>query len=47
MAFHVARGARATVTLTEVPDPTRYGLVLSEADGRVEAFLEKPAPGAG
>ncbi len=46
MAFHVTRGARATVTLTEVPDPTRYGLVLTDADGRVEAFVEKPEPGA-
>lgn len=46
MAFHVTRGARATVTLTEVADPTRYGLVLTDADGRVEAFVEKPAPGA-
>ena len=46
MAFHVTRGARATVTLTEVPDPSRYGLVLSDDDGRVEAFVEKPEPGA-
>ena len=46
MAFHVTRGARATVTLTEVADPTRYGLVLTDDDGRVEAFVEKPEPGA-
>jgi mannose-1-phosphate guanylyltransferase len=46
MAFHVAKRARATVTLTEVPDPTRYGLVLADADGLVEAFVEKPQPGA-
>ena len=46
MAFHITRGARATVTLTEVPDPTRYGLVLSDDEGKVEAFVEKPEPGA-
>jgi mannose-1-phosphate guanylyltransferase len=46
MAFHITRGARATVTLTEVPDPSRYGLVLSDEDGKVEAFVEKPEPGA-
>ena len=46
MAFHIVRGARATVTLTEVPDPTRYGLVLADAEGRVDAFVEKPEPGA-
>jgi NDP-sugar pyrophosphorylase family protein len=45
MDFHVAKGARATVTLTEVPDPTRYGLVLTDGEGRVEAFVEKPEPG--
>ena len=46
MAFHRVHGARATVTLTEVPDPTRYGLVLTDAEGRVEAFVEKPEVGA-
>ena len=46
MAFHITRGARATVTLTEVPDPTRYGLVIADRDGLVEAFVEKPEPGA-
>lgn len=46
MEFHRSRGARATVTLTEVDDPSRYGLVLSDAEGRVEAFLEKPEPGS-
>jgi mannose-1-phosphate guanylyltransferase len=41
-AFHAARGARATLTLTEVSDPSRYGLVLLDADANVTAFLEKP-----
>jgi mannose-1-phosphate guanylyltransferase len=42
--FHRERGAKATILLTPVPDPTRYGLVRLEADGRVQAFLEKPRP---
>jgi mannose-1-phosphate guanylyltransferase len=46
MAFHRVHGARATLTLTEVPDPTRYGLVLTDAEDRVLAFLEKPEAGA-
>ncbi len=46
MAFHITRGARATVTLTEVPDPTRYGLVLADDHGLVQAFVEKPEPDA-
>jgi len=46
MAFHRGRGARATVTLTEVADPSRYGLVLTDDEGAVTAFVEKPEPGA-
>jgi mannose-1-phosphate guanylyltransferase len=45
MAFHRGHGARGTVTLTEVADPSRYGLVLTDADGQVTAFVEKPEPG--
>lgn len=46
VAFHDSRPqAMVTVALAEVPDPSAYGLVLTTADGRVEAFLEKPAPG--
>jgi len=46
MVFHRGRGARATVTLTEVADPSRYGLVLTDHEGAVTAFVEKPEPGA-
>jgi len=42
--FHRETGARATILLTPVADPTRYGLVRLAADGRVSTFLEKPRP---
>ena len=42
--FHRSTGARATILLTPVADPSRYGLVRTAADGRVETFLEKPRP---
>jgi mannose-1-phosphate guanylyltransferase len=42
--FHRETGARATILLTPVADPTRYGLVRLGADGRVATFLEKPRP---
>jgi NDP-sugar pyrophosphorylase family protein len=42
VAFHEARRARATIYLTPVDNPTAYGLVELEADGRVRRFLEKP-----
>jgi mannose-1-phosphate guanylyltransferase len=42
--FHRSTGAKATILLTPVADPSRYGLVRVAADGRVESFLEKPRP---
>lgn len=41
--FHKKNGARATIALTEVEDPTPYGLVLTDDSGRVIRFLEKPS----
>ncbi len=40
--FHEARAARATIYLTPVEDPTPYGLVETDADGRIRRFVEKP-----
>jgi len=42
--FHRERQAAATIVLTPVPNPTAYGLVETEEDGRVRRFLEKPKP---
>jgi NDP-sugar pyrophosphorylase family protein len=42
LAAHEALGAAATIYLTPVEDPTAYGLVELEPDGRVRRFLEKP-----
>jgi NDP-sugar pyrophosphorylase family protein len=39
---HDERGAAATIVLTPVENPSSYGLVETEADGRVRRFLEKP-----
>ncbi len=44
--FHVRRGATATISLAKVEDPSAFGLVPVDDEGRVVAFLEKPAPGA-
>jgi len=40
--FHEARSSRTTIYLTPVENPTAYGLVELEPDGRVHRFLEKP-----
>jgi NDP-sugar pyrophosphorylase family protein len=41
---HRERGARATIVLTPVDNPTAYGLVETGATGLVQRFLEKPKP---
>jgi len=42
LAAHEARRAQASIYLTPVENPTAYGLVELDADGRVHRFLEKP-----
>lgn len=42
VSFHRRRGAVATIVLTRVDDPTRYGTVEADAKGRVRRFIEKP-----
>src|SRR5437899_449736 len=39
---HKDRGALATIVLAPVENPSAYGLVETERDGRVRRFLEKP-----
>jgi mannose-1-phosphate guanylyltransferase len=43
--FHDEHGAEATIALTQVEDPSAFGVVPTQADGSVIAFVEKPAPG--
>ena len=42
VAFHRERGAEGTIALYPVDDPSRFGVVPTEEDGRVIAFVEKP-----
>ncbi len=46
LAQHERTGARATLALIPVEDPSAYGLVRTHADSSVEEFLEKPGPDA-
>lgn len=45
VATHRLRGGVATIALTPVEDPSAYGVVPTDTDGRVLAFIEKPPPG--
>ncbi len=42
VAQHKAFGGEGTIHLTPVEDPSRFGVVPIDAEGRVEAFIEKP-----
>ncbi len=45
VAAHRRFGAAATLHLIAVEDPSAFGVVDLAEDGRVRAFVEKPAPG--
>ncbi|MGP0030540.1 MAG: sugar phosphate nucleotidyltransferase [Acidimicrobiales bacterium] len=42
VAFHRQRHAEGTIALHPVPDPSAFGVVPTDANGRVTAFVEKP-----
>jgi len=43
--YHKNKKALITVTLTRVSNPIPYGIVVSDNDGRIKHFLEKPSWG--
>src|SRR5919108_6486639 len=43
--FHESRDAAVTVTLKQVEDPLEFGIVITDDDGRIDRFLEKPGWG--
>lgn len=45
MAYHQEKGAAATIVLTSVSNPLEYGVVITNPDGTIKRFLEKPSWG--
>src|SRR3954454_12600300 len=43
--FHEEKGSEATMALKSVENPLDFGIVITEEDGRISRFLEKPAWG--
>jgi mannose-1-phosphate guanylyltransferase/phosphomannomutase len=43
ITFHRQRGAKATLVLTRVPNPMEFGVVITDKEGRISRFLEKPS----
>jgi mannose-1-phosphate guanylyltransferase len=44
LTFHRQRKAQATIALTWVDNPSAFGIVETETNGRVSRFIEKPSP---
>ncbi|MEN6551152.1 MAG: sugar phosphate nucleotidyltransferase [Candidatus Cryosericum sp.] len=43
--YHHDHQADATITLSRVDDPLEYGIVITDSDGHIVRFLEKPSWG--
>jgi Nucleoside-diphosphate-sugar pyrophosphorylase involved in lipopolysaccharide biosynthesis/translation initiation factor 2B, gamma/epsilon subunits (eIF-2Bgamma/eIF-2Bepsilon) len=43
--FHNKKKAMATIVLTRVANPLQYGVVITDNEGKIERFLEKPSWG--
>jgi mannose-1-phosphate guanylyltransferase/phosphomannomutase len=43
--FHREKEALVTIGLKSVPNPLEFGIVVTDEDGRIERFLEKPSWG--
>ncbi|HXL59794.1 MAG TPA: sugar phosphate nucleotidyltransferase, partial [Mycobacterium sp.] len=45
IASHRERGSHATIVLHSVPNPLEYGVVVTDDQGNIKRFLEKPSWG--
>ncbi|HAX79423.1 MAG TPA: mannose-1-phosphate guanylyltransferase, partial [Cyanobacteria bacterium UBA11372] len=41
--FHQRKQSKATLILTRVPNPIEFGVVITDTEGRIRRFLEKPS----
>lgn len=42
LEFHKAHGKEGTIMVTQVEDPSKYGVVVSNQEGMIQSFVEKP-----
>lgn len=40
--FHKSHGKEVSMMVTQVEDPSKYGVIIANEDGRVTKFIEKP-----
>lgn len=39
LAFHKNHGAEGTIFVTKVEDPSKYGVVVSSPEGKIEVYM--------
>jgi len=44
LEFHRKKGAKVSLCLVRVRDPSEFGIVITDENGAVQRFLEKPGP---
>lgn len=42
LQFHKSHKKEGTIVVTKVEEPSKYGVVLYDEDGKIENFIEKP-----
>jgi mannose-1-phosphate guanylyltransferase len=42
LAFHKSHGREGTIMVTRVDEPSKYGVVVHDQNGRIQHFVEKP-----
>lgn len=42
LAFHKAHGKEGTILVNKVEEPSKYGVVVHDEDGKIQRFVEKP-----
>src|SRR5579884_544076 len=45
IGYHKQKGSVATIILSHVPNPLEFGVVITDEDGHIRRFLEKPSWG--
>lgn len=45
LEYHEQQGSMATILLTRVTNPIQFGIVMTDDDGKITRFLEKPSWG--
>lgn len=41
--FHKSHGCEGTLVVTTVEEPSRYGVIVANSDGKIDRFVEKPS----